>query len=265
MSTQQQKRQSMEITYIATHQLKFTELESIGEGCFGKCRVAIYNDHEVCVKIMKRGMMDEAHLLQEGRLLSKFDHQHIPHCFGVCRSKLMLVMSLHTVKGKPLALDEAMKVCGPVMGNKNGIKYLYQVATAVAYMHEKGYLHNDIKGNNIVLDGRQTEEVQARLTDFGKACHHTKGKWYHLTEEQQQEYKANHPQIAPDLRDGRVAQNAKTDVFALGRLIVKMCKMYSMGRELHKVASCCLADASQDRPKLKEVIQALQQVIEAYD
>lgn len=261
----QKQKQSMEITKIAAYQLKFTVLESLGEGSFGKCRAATYNEHEVCVKIMKRGVMDEAHLLQEGGLLTKLDHQHIPHCFGVCRSKLMLVMSLHTVEGKPMALDAAMTVCGPVMENRNGIKYLYQVSTALTYIHEQGYVHNDIKGNNIILDDRQTTDIQAILIDFGKACHHNKGKRYKLTEEEQQQYIAHHPQIAPDLRDGREAQNVKTDIFALGRLIEKMCKMYSMLGETYRVATCCLADASQDRPELKEVSQALQQVIEVHD
>lgn len=258
----QKQKQSMGITNIAAYQLKFTVLESLGEGSFGKCRAATYNEHEVCVKIMKRGVMDEAHLLQEGRLLTKLDHQHIPHCFGVCRSKLMLVMSLHTVKGKPLALDA---VCGPVMENRNGIKYLYQVSTALTYIHKQGYIHNDIKGNNIILDGREIEDIRAILIDFGKACHQTKAKRYQLTEEEQQQYKEHHPQIAPDLRDGREVQNVKTDVFALGRLIEKMCKMYGMIGETYKVASRCLADASQDRPELKEVNQALQQVIKVHD
>ena len=81
-------------------QLKFTESESLGEGSFGKCKLAIYNKHKVCVKALRRDVIDEAHLLREGRLLSMLHHQHIPHCFGVCR--VMLVMSLNTVKGKPL-------------------------------------------------------------------------------------------------------------------------------------------------------------------
>ena len=142
MSTVKQKQsvKSGEIANIAIHQLKFTESESLGEGSFGKCKVAIYNKHKVCVKALKRDFIDEAHLLREGRLLSTLHHQYIPHCIGVCHTNMMLVlvMSLHTVKGT-LALDAPMNVCGPVMGNRNGIKYLYQTATALTYMHGKGY------------------------------------------------------------------------------------------------------------------------------
>ena len=56
MSTLKQKQsvKSGEITNIAIHQLTFIESESLGEGSFGKCKAAIYNEHKVCVKALKR-------------------------------------------------------------------------------------------------------------------------------------------------------------------------------------------------------------------
>ena len=261
-TTGKQKQQEVKVTNIPAHQLQLqtTESGSLGEGSFGKCIAATYMErHEVCVKIMKRGVMNEAHLLQEARVLTTVgDHKHIPYCFGVCRSNLMLVMSLHMLNGKPLTLDAAIEVCGHVMQEGNGVKYLYQTASAIAYMHEKGYLHNDIKGNNIILDGTQNGDIKAILIDYGKACHQTKAKRYNLTAEERQQHKVKYPQIAPDLRDGLVAQNVKTDTFALGRMINTICKLYRMLEELHEVATSCLAYASQDRPELKEVSQALQ-------
>ena len=78
------------------------------------------------------------------------------------------------LNGKPLTLDVAIEVCGHVMQERNGVKYLYQTASAITYMHEKGYLHNDIKGNNIILDGTQNGDIKAVLIDYGKACHQQK-------------------------------------------------------------------------------------------
>ena len=52
------------------------------------------------------------------------------------------VMSLYTVNGKVLALDEAMEVHGQVIPSGNGIEYLYQTASALEYIHKKGYLHS---------------------------------------------------------------------------------------------------------------------------
>ena len=86
----------------------------------------------------------------------------------------------------------------------------------------------------------------------------TKAKWYNLTAEEWQQHKVKYPQIAPDLRDGLVAQSVKTDTFALSRMINMICKLYGMLEELHEVATSCLAYASQDRPELNEVSKALQ-------
>jgi eukaryotic-like serine/threonine-protein kinase len=41
-----------------------------------------------------------------------------------------------------------------------------QVAKALAYMHERGYVHADMKPNNIVVDG----DGQAKVIDLGQSC-----------------------------------------------------------------------------------------------
>lgn len=56
------------------------------------------------------------------------------------------------------------------------IKLLNQAAIALSYIHNSGYLHNDVKGNNILLDGTQSGDVQPYLNYFGKACLQTNGK-----------------------------------------------------------------------------------------
>lgn len=232
----------------------------LGEGSFGKCTVATYKgQYAVCVKKMKRSVTDEKHLLQEARILSTLSsHRYIPHCFGVCLSELMLVTSLHTVNGKSIALDEALHSCAKVLKKKNVVKLLYQAATALSYIHNSGYLHNDVKGNNIILDETQPGDIQAYLIDFGKACLQTKGKRYYLSAEERTQHKANHPHIAPDLRDGLVAQCVETDIFAIGRVISKACKMSTANADLEELTSRCLENASKDRPGMSEVIQVLQ-------
>ena len=169
----------------------------------------------------------------------------------------MLVTSLHTVDGKSLALDEAMESCAKMVEKQNGVKFLYQAATALSYIHNNGYLHNDIKGNNIILDDTRSGDVQAYLIDFGKACHQTKCKKYYLSAEERMQYSMKHPHIAPDLRDGLIMQCVQTDVFGIGRVISKMCKTCKIPAELDEIASRCLAPASKDRPGMSEVTQAL--------
>ena len=165
--------------------------------------------------------------------------------------------SLYTVEGKSLALHVAIESCAMVLEKQNGIKFLYQAATAFSYIYDNGYLHNDVKGSNIVLDDMQSEDVQAYLIDFGKACHQTKGKQYFLSAGKHMEYKVKHPHIALDLRIGLIMQCVQTNVFGIGRVIGKMCKT-QIPAELNEIASHCLAPASKDRPGMSEVTQALQ-------
>ena len=248
-----------EVVTISAHELQVTT-QQLGEGCFGKCTVAIYKEtYEVCMKSLKGGLTAESHLLQEARMLCKVSgHTHIPHCFGVCKSMMAVVMSLHTVEGKSLTLEGAMHSNGNVMEKESGIKYLTQVATALSHVHNKGYLHNDVKGNNIVLGTTRLEDVQAYLTDFGKSCHQTEGKIYSLPVIEREIYKIEHPHIAPDLRDGLTSQSIKTDIFSLGRLIRKMCHRYSIVGELNNIATSCLLNTSKERPDMGQIIHALQ-------
>lgn len=50
---------------------------------------------------------------------------------------------------------------------------LKQTCEVLMFMHSKGYLHNDLKGNNVVLDGASHK---ATLIDFGKSKHIIKVK-----------------------------------------------------------------------------------------
>ena len=47
------------------------------------------------------------------------------------------------------------------------------------------YVHNDLKGNNVILGKTQSEDVQVYLIDYGKVCHQIKGTVYQLTAEDQ--------------------------------------------------------------------------------
>ena len=57
------------------------------------------------------------------------------------------------------------------------------------------------------------------IVDFGKACYLCDEKSYKLTDSQKKRYKANHPHIAPNLRDGICTQSVQSDVYSFARMI----------------------------------------------
>lgn len=87
-------------------------------------------------------------------------------------------------------------------------------------------LHNDIKSDNIVLAPNYSGiAINAVIIDFGKACDVKQGRRYYLSSQEQEEYKVNHPQIAPDLRDGLCKQCVASDVFSFGHIIFMISRL----------------------------------------
>ena len=85
---------------------------------------------------------------------------------------------------------------------------LINLCKGVQYIHNMTFLHNDLKLDNVVIGDTLSGKL---IIDFGKACPVSKGKKYSLREDEKQVYKNDHPQVAPDLRDGLVQQTMSTD------------------------------------------------------
>ena len=80
------------------------------------------------------------------------------------------------------------------------------------YLHNKvKVLHNDIKSNNIVLDGPILFEAEAVLLDFGKATDHNSSMIYNTPADV---HKFRH--LAPKLEQVKGKQRHKSDVYSLG-------------------------------------------------
>ena len=97
------------------------------------------------------------------------------------------------------------------------------------------------------------------LTSEKRAPYVTKGRTYSLTNAEINIYKKEHPQVAPDLRDGLVRQSISTDIFSLGR-IMKCCNSVVMhSSELSPLIRRALSYHSQDRPSIEAILSLLAQ------
>ena len=140
--------------------------------------------------------------------------------------KPALVISFHGIDNKCVTLHDAVSHKSPVAkilldDSRGWINIRKQIVTGLNYMHTKyQIIHNDIKSDNICLGSSfiSTVCIQAVIIDFGKACNITSGKSYKLSDIQKEQYKKDHPHIAPDLRDGICKQSTLSDVCSLGRM-----------------------------------------------
>ena len=115
-------------------------------------------------------------------------------------------------------------------------------------MHRKGYLHNDLKENNIVLDGGSHK---ATLIDFGKSKQISKAKLMKPKVNIADAAK-KYPHIAPEIHRGE-RQSTASDVYSFGVLTLKVLKDGRFNNlTLKSTAKRCLSSIPGKRPKLEE-------------
>ncbi|KXJ11744.1 Serine/threonine-protein kinase TNNI3K [Exaiptasia diaphana] len=151
--------------------------EILGQGCFGKCVKMKYRDITVAVKKYET-FVTPASVLLEASVIHKFDHP------GNC-----ITLS----KAKKLSLVEEVR---------QYISVFTDIADALDYVHGKGYLHNDIKGDNVLLT--KDSIYHGVLIDFGKSRKVKHAKMYKLKREEQTIYRNKYWHIAPELVQGQI-------------------------------------------------------------
>ncbi|EIN06020.1 AGC/YANK protein kinase [Punctularia strigosozonata HHB-11173 SS5] len=150
----------------------FVLLRCVGKGAFGKVRVVQhkqtrelyalkYINKAKCVK-----MKAVANIIQERRLLEEIDHPFVvnlryafqddENCFFVLDLMLGGDLRFHLERLGHLSEDTVRF-------------YVAELASALAFLHEKRIIHRDIKPDNILLD----EAGHAHLTDFNIAVHYS--------------------------------------------------------------------------------------------
>jgi serine/threonine protein kinase len=120
-------------------------------------------ERPVAIKVLADALRDDelawARLLREARLASQLNHPHIAtiHDLGEEDGRAYIVMEY--VEGLPLA-DLIPEGGMPLEQVK---QYAEQISDALAFAHEHGTLHGDLKGSNIIV----TPEGNVKLLDFG--------------------------------------------------------------------------------------------------
>jgi serine/threonine protein kinase len=110
-------------------------------------------------------------------------------------------------------------------------------------------LHNDLKGDNVVLTSSVPTLLGAVINDFGKACEAIKGQSYNLSDKQKEYYKLHHPHIAPDLRDGKCKQSMSSDIYSFGRILNIVSKtVLQNNNEAVNISRDCMQYESVLRP-----------------
>uniref|UniRef100_A0AAY3ZTY0 non-specific serine/threonine protein kinase n=1 Tax=Denticeps clupeoides TaxID=299321 RepID=A0AAY3ZTY0_9TELE len=143
-----------------THSLDYRELQMIGEGGYGKVYKAInrQNGQMSALKVMN---MDQMYDDNELEFMQNVNHHNITNLIEVYYWDKQLYVFMEICGGGSL-WGLCYKTGGPL--TEQEIAYVTkECLQGLHYMHGKGYMHRDIKIENILL----TEAGKVKICDFG--------------------------------------------------------------------------------------------------
>lgn len=218
-----------------------------------------HGETEVAVKFLK-GDANERHLVHEATVMREIDdHPGVPFLYGICIKdrSLMLIMQCYSHNGRVVILSDAADILE--LPNFCWSQILLKLTEALLFIHSKGFIHNDLKGNNVLL--HKNEQIwQPLIIDYGKclnvseakakksACAQgsTRKKWSHT---------------APEVFSGQHPPSHASDIFSLGVISKKVnAKLHYTVVPEDIIAACCHENPSlriKDAVLLKSLNQYL--------
>lgn len=228
----------------------------LGSGVFGCCNKMFYRGNPVAVKTFYSATAEE--VKQEARVMSKFKHANFPLLIGMCTlsKPYHLVSSFYHVLDNPYTLSLALKSRSLNLSQVIWLTLINQLAQAISYVYKQGFLHRDIKADNVLIS-HVNNEYCAILIDFGKCVALTAvgSLVKHFTPEEQKLYKSKHGHIAPEIVCGASPPSHANDVFSFGRVICAV-GTYLQCHFLCTLGKKCILSDPELRPQLSEIIEA---------
>ena len=201
------------------------EIEScLGEGGSGVVYRArdLRLERPVAIKVLADALRDDelawARLLREARLASQLSHPHIAAIYDLGEEDGRAYIAMEYVEGLPLA--DLIPEGG--MAREQFERYVAQISDALAFAHQHGVIHGDLKGSNIIV----TPEGNIKLLDFGLGRRIPRGGMGEVTSTCLPLAEAGAtagtlPYLAPEVLRGSPTSR-QSDVWALGVLLYQM-------------------------------------------
>ena len=185
------------------------------------------------------------------------DISGLPLLFGCCSEAkpYLLVTQFHGIEGHCVTFKCLVQknIHDPP---KEWCRIMYECADALLFIHSKDYLHNDLKGDNVIISDANNS-LHPVIIDFGKSTTLAKGKVYQLSLRDQEKYRKHHKHIAPEVVRGTHPQSPASDVYGFGLLLSLLCK-YKPYEPLRKMAFSCINGTPEKRPTTQQLVAELQ-------
>jgi predicted Ser/Thr protein kinase len=179
-------------------------------------------ERPVAIKVLADALRDDelawARLLREARLASQLNHPHIATIYDLGEEDGRAYIVMEYVEGLPLA-DLIPEGGMPLEQVK---RYAEQICDALAFAHEHGTLHGDLKGSNIIVN----PEGNVKLLDFGLGRRVPRNGTLEVSSSKLPLAEVGAtagtlPYLAPEVLRGN-ATSVQSDVWSLGVLLYQM-------------------------------------------
>lgn len=154
---------------------KYKLLDHLGTGGMSSVYLAEHVDmhRRVAIKVLPQSKVsDPAYLTRfynEARAAGSLSHPNIVQTYDIDSDRLTHYIVMEFVPGHNL--QELVKREG-VLGYRQAADYIAQAAVALAYAHESGLVHRDVKPANLLVD----EKNVVKLLDLGLAFFNVEGQ-----------------------------------------------------------------------------------------
>ncbi|KAL5291190.1 STK38 family protein [Megaselia abdita] len=144
----------------------FEALKVIGRGAFGEVRLVQKKDtgHVYAMKVLRKADMLEkeqvAHVRAERDVLVEADHQWVVKMYYSFQDPINLYLIMEFLPGGDM-MTLLMKK--DTLSEECTQFYIVETALAIDSIHKLGFIHRDIKPDNLLLDARG----HLKLSDFG--------------------------------------------------------------------------------------------------
>ncbi|XP_065079012.1 serine/threonine-protein kinase NIM1 [Ochlerotatus camptorhynchus] len=187
----------------------------IGRGNFSRVKLAVHQltKDKVAIKVVDTSRLDAKALRMLSREVTTLEavfHPFILRLFEVIETLGKIHLVSEWVQGGELY--NRIAEVGP-LEEYHAALIFYQLLMAVKYLHSLGYVHRDIKAENVLM----ISDERIKLADFGFSTQLINGPWQHLDT-----FCGSPPYAAPELFSDDHYIGGPVDIWALGILLYFM-------------------------------------------
>ncbi len=193
----------------------FKFARQLGQGTFARVYEAFEKKTGIpfAIKVLDKDRITELrskHLIEkELQVLSVLNHPNVCRFAAMVEDRKRVYFVLEHCGGNTLA-QLLKKYEGRKMSEQEAKKFFLPILKAVAYIHDQGYCHRDIKLTNILVgeDGNNIKLIDFGFADFSNIPHSS--------------YCGTPAYMAPEIVEKRSHYGPPCDVWALGVILFKL-------------------------------------------